>query len=256
MGAVPELRSGLATLPAQQPAEDPAEALALVFDDRRIPTVPVLPTAGATLLAQAAGAFEGVRELRAGSLQVELASFGVRPVEAVTIHGPAFDLTRAALGAASGRTGVGAGCGARRHGGAGEPRGRVDPCRGASGAGAGCRPNGVGLPQRSVVRACRAAVPLAPVVVVMIEGRLVGSAHPTFPFTSREVRSLLDPVVEALDSTAGASEVVIGVHVPGRADLRAIVSSGVSLVSMPPEASVVGWAPWIQALLDNGGHIA
>lgn len=104
--------------------------------------------------------------------------------------------------------------------------------------------------------ACRAAEPVLPIVVVMIEQRLVGSAHPTFPFTAREVRSLLDPVVEALDSAAGTSDVVIGLHVPGRADLRTIISSGVSLVSTPPDASLVGWARWIQALLDNGGHIA
>ncbi len=67
---------------------------------------------------------------------------------------------------------------------------------------------------------------------------------------------MLDPVVDAVDRAAGTTDVVIGIHVPGRADLRTIISSGVSLVSTPPDVSIVGWAPWIQALLDNGGHIA
>lgn len=257
MGAAPELRMGLATLPAQQPAGDPREALSLVFEDRPLPTVPVLPAAGSTLLAQAAGAFEGVRELRAGSLHVNLASFGVRPVEAVTLNGPAFDITRAALAAwprvqrASDPVAVrvdmvGPVSLAVELIRAGVPRAQaLDAARMAS-----------VYRGEALFAACREAVPVLPIVVVMIEGRLVGSAHPTFPFTAREVRSLLDPVVEALDSAAGTGDVVIGVHVPGRADLRAIISSGVSMVSIPPDASVVGWAPWIQALLDNGGHIA
>lgn len=257
MGGIPELRIGLATLPAQQPADASREALGLIFTGRCVPTVPVLPTAGSTLLAQSAGAFEGVRELRTGSLHVDLASFGVRPAEAVTLHGPAFDMTRDALAAwpqvelATGPAAVridmvGPVSLAFELIGAGVPRAQaLDAARMAS-----------VYRSEALFRACRSAEPILPVIVVMIEGRLVGSAHPTFPFTAREVRSLLDPVVESLDSAAGTSDVVIGVHVPGRADLRTIISSGVSLVSMPPEPSVVGWAPWIQALLDNGGHIA
>lgn len=257
MGGVPELRIGLATLPASQPADASREALGLVFTGRSLPTVPVLPAAGSTLLGQSAGAFEGVRELRAGSLHVDLASFGVCPEEAATLTGPAFDTTRAALAtwpelafttdpAAVRVDMVGPVSLAFELISAGVPRAQaIDAARMAS-----------VYRSEALFGACREAEPNLAVIVVMVEQRLVGSAHPTFALTSREVRSLLDPVVEALDAAAGTSDVVIGIHVPGRADLRTIISSGVSLVSIPPDPSVVGWAPWIQALLDNGGHIA
>lgn len=257
MGGVPELRIGLATLPAQQPAVACREALHLTFDGRCVPTVPVLPVAGSTLLGQAAGAFEGVRELNAGVVQVDPTRFGVRPAEAVTLHGGAFDTARSALaelprGESAHRPAalrvdmIGPVSLAVELIGAGVPRAQaIDAARMAS-----------VYRSEALFGACRAAEPSLPIVVVMIEPQLVGSAHPTFAFTSREVRSLLDPVVDSLDSAAGNTDVVIGIHVPGRADLRTIISSGVSLVSTPPDASVVGWARWIQALLDNGGHLA
>lgn len=256
MGGVPELRTGLATLPAVQPATSANEALDLVFDGRCLPTVPVLAAPRSGLLGQAATAFDGVRVLPTGSLRVDLERFGARPGEAVTLCGEPFETTRAAL--ESWRTApppeavglrldmIGPVSLAFELIRAGVPRPvALDAARMAS-----------VHRSEATIEGCRAAEAVLPVVVVMIEAHLFGSAHPTFPLTSREVRSLLDPVVDALDSAAGCSDVVIGIHVPDRADLATIVSSGVSLLSTPPGASVAGWAPWIQALLDNGGHIA
>ncbi len=269
MGGVPELRSGLATLPAQQPAAGLHEAAELVFDHRRLPTIPVLAAPGASLVSQACCWLDGVRELPTGRLEVDTGCSGVRaPGEgrslaegwSLTAHRPlvedgAFDATRSVLDAwrsepradAAGLRvdmvgPVSLALGLIRAGLTREAA--IDAARGAA-----------VLNGSALLGACRASVAV-PIVVVMVESQLFGSAHPTFPFSSREVRSLLDPVVDALDVAAGSDDVVIGVHVPGRADLATIISSGVSLLSTPLDASVTGWACCIRSLLGSGGYVA
>lgn len=257
MGGAPELPIGLATLPATQPVRSPLRAIEATFSGRSVPTVPVPAGHGAGLLAQAIQAFEGVRELTPGRLGIDPSSFGVRPVEAVTIDDASFDTMRLAL-AGWPASETAATASALRV----DMLGPVSLALELMGAGVQ-RTQAVEAARVSTVYrseallgACRAVESTLPVMVVMIEPRLVGSAHPTFAFTSREVRSLLDPVVDALDITAGTSDLVIGIHVPGRADLRTIISSGVSMLSIPLDPTMIGWAPWIQALLDNGGHLA
>ncbi|MCB1272206.1 MAG: hypothetical protein M9942_10050 [Microthrixaceae bacterium] len=257
MGGVPELRSGLSTLPAVQPARSVPEALGLVFCGRSLPTVPVLPVAGSTLLAQVCGAFAGVTEYAVGRMRVDPNAFGVSPADALSTDGDAFGALHEALAGWS-NAAVRERAEAVRVDmlgpvtiavtlmEAGVPRATaLDAARMAA-----------AYRSEALFGAWRAVEEHLPVVVVMFEPRLVGSAHPTFPLTGREVRSLLDPVVDALDTAAGTSDVVIGVQVPGRCDLRTVISSGISMLCIPPDASVVGWAHWIQALLDNGGHVA
>lgn len=96
----------------------------------------------------------------------------------------------------------------------------------------------------------------APVVaVVMCEPALVGSAHPTFPMVPSQIRSLLDPVVDALDRSAPKASLLIGVHVPGRCDWPSVIGSGVSLLCVPGDRSALGWAPQISDLLERGGRV-
>lgn len=221
-----------------------------------MPTIAAPDGSGTSLLAMAASAFEGVRVLPNGSLGVDHDSFGVRPDNAAGCDGEAFAPLRASLaGFASAQPVDRAAIRLDMVGpvtlavlllDAGVDRARaVEAARMVA-----------ILRSEALFAAVRTVDAVVPVAVVMDEPSLVGSMHPTFPLGARDVRSLLDPAVDALDAVAGDSDVVIGIHVPGRADWRTIISSGVSLVSMPPDPALIGWARWIQALLDNGGHIA
>lgn len=91
--------------------------------------------------------------------------------------------------------------------------------------------------------------------VVMSEPGLVGSMHPTFRLLPSAVRSLLDPVVDALDRSMPSNSLLIGVRVPGSCDWPTVIGSGVSLLCVPVDRSISGWAPLIGDLLDRGGRI-
>ena len=257
MGGIPELPIGLATLPSEQPAGLPATGPGSLFDDRLLPTIAAPDSTDCSLKARAAAAFEGVSVLRSGQLCVDHDSFGVRPDAAARCAAPAFDTLNSTLAELTDDGGSAPGAALRI-----DMFGPVTLAVELLRAGVE-RPRAIEAARmacvyqsEAVFNAARSAHPTIAIAVVMVEPGLVGSMHPTFALGAREVRSLLDPVVDALDRVAGATEVLIGIHVPGRADWRTIISSGVSLLSMPPDAALIGWAPWIQALLDNGGHIA
>jgi hypothetical protein len=108
----------------------------------------------------------------------------------------------------------------------------------------------------AVLAETRAALPTAVVAVVLSEPGLIGAMHPTFPLSPAEVRSMLDPVVDVLDRSPAAGELLIGIHVPGRTDWETILASGVSLVSAPADAGLVGWADRLATMLEQGGWIA
>ncbi len=93
------------------------------------------------------------------------------------------------------------------------------------------------------------------VAVVLCEPGLVGSMHPTFPLLPGEIRALLDPVVDALDRAAPSDSQLIGVHVPGPCDWPAVVGCGASLLCVPVDGSLLGWAPLFGDLLDRGGRL-
>jgi len=267
MGGTPDLPTGLSTAPGDLPLESVDDAVDLALDGREFPSVPVLPGPISSLLAQAVTPMAGVHVLPTGTLRVDVARFGVRSdLTDDLARDPAAHLGGASATAlvrmlqrwpevAATRADVRAL--------------RVDvagPVTVALALVAAGVPHATALDAarlvgaqraRSIVAAVRAVEPALPLALVMGEPRLVGSMHPTFPLTVRQVRSLLDPVVDALDDASTAeAPVLIGIHVPGRSDWQTIISSGVSMLSMPPDPCVVGWAPSVQALLDNGGWIA
>lgn len=259
MGGTPELPTGISTSPGDLPLAVADEAVDLALDGREFPSVPVLPGAAFSLLAQAVTPFEGTHVLPTGSLRVDVARFGVIPDAVGRLDGPAFSALRAMLdrwpSVVANRPDI---------------RGLRIDIPGPVTVALSLVAAGVAHSQaldaarvvctvraEATVDAVRVVVPDLPLAVVMSEPRLVGSMHPTFPLTVRQVRSLLDPVVDALDAiSTPAAPVLIGIHVPGRSDWQSIISSGVSLLSMPPDPCVVGWASSVQALLDNGGWIA
>ncbi len=108
----------------------------------------------------------------------------------------------------------------------------------------------------TLLGAYRSAVAGDSVVVVMVEPALVGAMHPTFPLSPGEVTSTLIPTVDALDRYPGRGDLLIGVHVAGRTDWPSIISSGVSLISVPADDALVSAAPALNAFLDAGGSIA
>lgn len=256
MGGAPELPCGLVTQPAELPPMEVGAAVDLALRGRSLPTVPVPVDPRYSLLARVVTAFEGVHLLPNAQLRVDPATFGVRPDEAESTASEGFAPLRETLRRWPEQ---------RRRGVVGLRVELAGPVTLALALVRGGLDHARSLDAARTVSAFRAEAVLAEVravepdhcvVVVMSEPGLCGSMHPTFPLTTRQVRSLLDPVVDVLDRAAGGSPVVIGIHVPGSADWRTVISSGVSMVSLRPEASVVGWAPQLATLLDNGGYVA
>lgn len=258
MGGTPELPFGLPTSPAGLPVKEVGDAVELALRGREFPTVPVPSDPSLSLAAQAATGFEAVHCLPTGALRVEPSRFGVRPDAAASVQGEEFEPLHVLLARWPATVAASP-----------EVRGlRVDMA-GPVTLALALVSSGLPLDQaldgarvvsamraEAVLEAVRAVEPHRTVAIVMDEPRLVGAMHPTFPLSVRQVRSLLDPVVDALDRASGVAPTLIGVHVAGRSDWRTIVTSGVSLLSLPPDAGLAGWAPWIQALLDNGGFVA
>jgi hypothetical protein len=258
MGGPPELPFGLSTMPGDLPVDDVDDAVALAFHGRDLPSVPVLPVPGRSLLAQVLPAVDGAAEATGGGVRLLARDIGVSPLVAASVDGPEMAALHASLahwtGAVQARPTV-----------QGLRIDMVGPVTLGLGLAEAGVPLAVALDAARVVCAERAEALLAAVraagvertvVVVMCEPRLVGAMHPTFRLSVREVRSLLDPVVDALDRAERGDRLLIGIHVPGRSDWLTIISSGVSFLSMPPEAGLLGWAPAVAALLDNGGFVA
>lgn len=102
----------------------------------------------------------------------------------------------------------------------------------------------------------RRAVGGRTVAVVLSEPGLIGSMHPTFPLLANQVHQALVAVVDALDAHEGAGRLLIGVHVPGRTDWPTLISTGVSLLSVPVIENLVGAAAELSGFLDAGGIVA
>ena len=258
MGALPDMPLGLATVPGDLPVAAACDAVDLATRGRDLPTVPVLAAPGCSLLHQAVDCLVGVQVLPSGQLRVDLAEFGVRPDAACSLEGPAHRALTEMLArwpevvvARPATAGlrvelVGPVTLALMLYSAGVPQAQaLDVARVV------CT-----LRAEALLRAVRNVEPVRPIAVVMSEPRLVGSMHPTFPLSVRQVRAQLDPVVDLVDRAAGDAPLLIGVHVPGRSDWPTIISSGVSFLSLPPDPALVGWSEFVKALLDNGGFIA
>lgn len=117
----------------------------------------------------------------------------------------------------------------------------------------------------TLLEAARAALGRTTLLVVMSEPAMAGTHHPAFPLSPREIRSLLVPVVDALDAAERGlraldglpadGRLLIGVHVEGPADWANVVDSGVSLLSMPVEHATSAPAATLAGFLDEGGWI-
>lgn len=257
MGGTPELPFGLSTSPGDIPATEVADAVEMALRGRVFPTVPVPNSRTCSLMAQTVVGLDGVELTSEGEVVLSgptpgvtggvhsLDSTAFEPLRAMLAAWPDFVLANpdtlalrvdlvgpVTLALALVRAGM-------------RLEGALDVAR-----------TDTVNRARSLMAAVRGVEAERVVAVVMDEPRLVGSMHPTFPLSVREVRSLLDPVVDALDTAPGGAPPLIGIHVPGPSDWRTVISSGVSLLSMPSDAGLAGWARWIQALLDNGGFIA
>lgn len=227
----------------------------------RFPTVPVTTSADASLLAQAVDGLTGSSILD-GRLQI----VGTLPDDGEAAERAA-DLTGAPF-AALRRTAV------RLLG----PDGRSStavrvPVLGpvtlaASLQAAGVAPSAAGRLATAAVSARAAAVlralqvrdrddgsPPRVVAVVLSEPALVGSMHPSFHLHPGDVRSLLDPVVDAIDRATAPGTGLIGVHVPGPCDWATVVAAGPSLLCVPVDRSIVGWSWLLGDLLERGGRI-
>lgn len=260
LGGVAVLPSALATSVGPVPFDDPRVAVDFAFEaSPDFPTVPVLESLDASLLAQAVHDVHGVRVVAPGRVEVErpecLDAFAVDAVGAARWerpHGPPF----AALDSFVARL---------------DPAADVPVRIGVAGpvtlaialAAAGVTKDRA-LAAATALSTRRALTSLdvltearqGPTAVVLVEPGLIGAMHPTFPLTPYQVRSLLDPVVGALDEAAAPGQLLVGVHVPGRTDWATIIGSGISLLSAPADAGLVGWAEPLLALMEAGGRIA
>lgn len=257
MGATPELPIGIPTICAATPADTVPEAIDVSMRGQRFPTIPLVKDPAGSLLAQAAAAFEGVHPVGTTALRVNQSEFGFSPDAATRLDTLEFAAFNGALAAWPALAAESCPVALRV-----EMIGAVTLALALADAGLDL-PTAMDAARvatvyraEAIVAALRCVEPDLPIAVVLDEHRLVGSMHPTFPLGVKQVRSLLDPAVDAIDVAAGQTPVLIGIHVPGRSDWRTIISSGVSLLSMPADSAVAGYAHWVQALLDNGGWIA
>ena len=261
MGELVELRSGLATSVGPLPIGEPElAARAALAAQPEMPTVPSSGAGRTSLLAQAVDGLDGVCAAPSGLLQLderfdadaalELAASGALQL------GPAFDGLRAFLSQleAAGPEGpralrvalVGPVSLALALRAAGVPLGEARRVAGAV----------VTHRAGALLSAVRRHLPDHTVLVCMNEPGLIGGMHPTFPLSPTETLDLLTPVIDRLDRHRRAGRLLIGAHVPGRTDWDVVISSGVSILSLPVAPGLGGWAASLGGFLDRGGRIA
>ena len=222
MGATPELPIGIPTISAATPADTVPEAIEVSMRGQLFPTIPLTKDPAGSLLAQAAAAFEGVHPVGTTALRVNQSEFGFSPDAATRLDTIEFDAFNGALAA--------------------WPALAAESCRvalrvemtGPVTLALALADAGLDLPAamdsarvatvyraEAIVAAVRSVEPALPIAVVLDEHRLVGSMHPTFPLGVKQVRSLLDPAVDAIDVAAGRTPV----RVPGSARTTFIAST-------------------------------
>ena len=262
MGGTIELPFGLATSIGSVPCDTPQAASEVAFAaNRTFPTVPVLAAHSSSLLAQAVHGIPGVEVQPPGLLRL------ADPDDTDVGAGVSLDAIAATGAPFAATTEFLSRCAAERDepGRIGVRVGLLGPVTLALSLRAAGVPtaHAVDLARAVVARraaallaATRAASPDAVVLVCASEPGLVGAMHPTFPLAPSEVAGALGDVVTALDAHPDAGDLLIGVHVPGRTNWEAILSTGVSVISAPADAGVVGWSSQLADFLDRGGRIA
>lgn len=256
MGGTIELPFGLATSIGSVPSDSAQDASEMALAaSSSFPTVPVLAAHSASLLAQAVHGVAGVGVVPPGLLQLDDPSAPLTAAS-VEVTGAPFAATTSFLDRVAGDPAV-AGVGVRV--------GVLGPVTLALSLRAAGVPTATAVEfsealvaRRAVelLRSVRATLPDAVILVCASEPGLVGAMHPTFPLAPAEVASSLGTFVTSLDAEASSGPLMIGVHVPGRTDWGTILSTGVSVVSAPADASIVGWSAQIGDFLERGGRIA
>jgi hypothetical protein len=125
----------------------------------------------------------------------------------------------------------------------------VDVDRAFAVAGATVRARAVEL-----VTSVRLLLPDAPLLVMLDEPGLVGSAHPRFPIGSEQTLDLLTGAVAALESSTGP--VLTGVHCCGAADWSTVLEAGPDVLAAPVDAGLAFVPAATQSFFDRGGRIA
>ena len=104
---------------------------------------------------------------------------------------------------------------------------------------------------RALIRRVRHDAPMAPLVVVLDEPALVGTAQLGFPLGTNDIIDLVSGALAVIEPDA-----ITGVHCCGEADWKAILMAGPQILSLPVGAGVTAAAGAIGTFVDSGGWIA
>jgi hypothetical protein len=105
-----------------------------------------------------------------------------------------------------------------------------------------------------LISAVRRRLPDAPVLMMVDEPGLVGSAHPRFPFDAEQTLDLLSGEVAAIEG--GSGPIWTGLHCCGAADWPLVLESGPDVLAAPVDAGLAFVPGAIGSFLDRGGRIA
>jgi hypothetical protein len=105
-----------------------------------------------------------------------------------------------------------------------------------------------------IVATVRGRLADAPLLVMLDEPGLVGSAHPRFPIGPDQTLDLLSGAVAAIESTRGP--VLTGIHCCGAADWTTVLEAGPDVLAAPVDAGLAFVPGAIRSFFDRGGRIA
>jgi hypothetical protein len=251
----PELPGpGTATSIGSLPHVDPLEAARFVLDRHpELPAAPSLPNRSPreSMLAQAVWGLDGVGAATDGSvaLQGRTASVG-RGRRPLSLADEPWTGVRTFLDLVAGRAGpvklqlTGPVTLGRALHHAGVPADQAFAVAGAT-----VRAQGAEL-----VSAARGSLPTAPLLVMLDEPGLVGSAHPRFPIGREAVVELLGGAVAAIEG--GDGPLATGIHCCGGADWAAVLDAGPDVLAAPVDAGLTFVPRAVRSFLDRGGRIA
>ncbi len=241
---------GHSTSVGSLPHLDVDAAIALVLETHPdLPAAPTLPARSPLegMLAQAAWGIEGVTVTPAGELTISGTLDPAAPIGDPHLEGEPFTTLQLFLQAVSGRTKpiklqctgpVTLGLALSL---AGAPEAVAFEVAGAA----------VAQRVRALISRASDVAPAAPLVVVLDEPALVGTAQLGFPLRTEAVVDLLSGALAAAEPLA-----ITGVHCCGVADWRAVLMAGPQLLSMPVGAGATACAGAIAAFIERGGWIA
>ena len=248
------LPAGVATSIGSLPHRDPGEAARFVLErNPELPAAPSLPnrSPAESMLAQAAWGVSGVIAGPDGSIQLTGRSSEVgRSRDPFRLDEEPWVGLRVFLEQIQGRTDpvklqltgpVTFGRALHLAG--------VDVDRAFAVAGATVRARAAEL-----VASARTLVPDAPLLVMLDEPGLVGSAHPRFPIEADQTLDLLSGAVAAIESMAGP--VLTGVHCCAAADWTTVLEAGPDVLAAPVDAGLAFVPGAIRSFFDRGGRIA